>query len=119
MHSRLEFLPRNRATRLSLVAVVALAVIATWLTVPSTVAKAAGTPPPSGTFAMAGGIGGAIDPETGQFSITVPVASVHGNGSAGVDVDLSWQQDRASASVDRSGWGAGWSWGARTWTSPG
>jgi len=77
-------------------------------------AAAADTAPaaPSGGFALHGGLGGEIDPRTGQFSITVPVVKVDGQGTADISIELNWQQERAAASIDRSGWGAGWSVGS-------
>ena len=102
--------PRSRAGRLGLIASVALAVVATWLTVPPPVAMA-DTAPPTGGFALAGGVGGDIDQRTGQLSASVPITTVRGNGQASLAIALTWQQDRAAAGVDRSGWGAGWSMG--------
>jgi RHS repeat-associated protein len=67
---------------------------------------------PTGGFALHGGLGGQIDQRTGQFSISVPLTTVGGRGTAAVSVSLSWQQERAAGSVDRSGWGAGWSIGS-------
>ena len=69
-------------------------------------------PAPSGGFALHGGLGGDVDERTGQFSVRLPIVSVGGEGTAGVSIALDWQQERAAATVDRSGWGAGWSIGS-------
>ena len=87
------------------------------LTVPATRwggqgAAVAATSAPTGGFALAGGLGGSVDPRTGQFSVSLPIATVDGAGGAEVAVGLSWQQSRAATSVDRSGWGAGWTMGS-------
>ena len=79
---------------------------------PGRAAAQAAPAAPSGGFALQGGLGGAVDERTGQFSITVPITTVGGQGTADVSVELNWQQERAAASVDRSGWGAGWSIGS-------
>ncbi len=55
---------------------------------------------------------GSIDERTGLFSVSVPVVSVAGPGSAGVSWSLVWDQARAVDGLDRSGFGAGWSLGA-------
>jgi hypothetical protein len=54
-----------------------------------------------------------VDERTGLFSVSVPVVSVAGpgSGSAGVSWSLVWDQGRAADSVDRSGFGEGWSLG--------
>jgi RHS repeat-associated protein len=65
----------------------------------------------SGAFALGGGVGGQVDPRTGQFSVSVPLAVVTGRGDSGVSFALSWDQSRAGGSVDRFGWGAGWGLG--------
>jgi RHS repeat-associated protein len=101
---------------LSLIAALSSVFSASRLSVPllslATPRAAAATPPANGAFALHGGLGGDIDERTGQFSVTVPVTTVGGQGTAAVSVGLSWQQERAAAGVDRSGWGAGWSIGS-------
>ncbi len=104
--------------RHALVGAVSLALVAVVLVVPSPpAAQAASTP--TGALALGAGMSGRVDPRTGQFSVTVALAHVKGLGQAGVSFDLSWQQDRASASVDRSGWGMGWSLGTTFITTNG
>ena len=66
---------------------------------------------PTGSLALAGGVGGAVDPETGQLTTVVPLADIRGRGDADVQLALTWQQSRAAQTVNRSGWGAGWSLG--------
>ena len=72
-------------------------------------ADAAG--PVSGAIGLGGGLSGSVDQRTGLFSVSVPVASVGGPGSAGVTWSLVWDQARAADSLDRSGFGPGWSLG--------
>ncbi len=72
-------------------------------------ADAAG--PVSGAIGLGGGLSGSVDQRTGLFSVSVPVASVGGPGSAGVTWTLVWDQARAADSLDRSGFGSGWSLG--------
>ena len=115
--------PRPAHVRVPVIALVTLALLATslWATrwpVPAVVslsptrAAAQAAPAPSGGFALHGGINGKVDERTGQFSATVPLTTVSGNSAADVSVALSWQQERAAATIDRSGWGAGWSVGS-------
>ena len=113
MSSRLAVLPvpRSAPARAGVVVAVSLALVATLLSAPPPRA-AAQTVAPNGGFALHGGLGGSVDERTGQFSATVPLTTVRGDGSAGVQIALSWQQTRATAGVDRSGWGAGWSLGS-------
>ncbi len=94
----------------AVVAAVALALVASVLSAPPPIARAA-TPAPTGGFSLGSGLGGTIDPRTGQASAGVPIAVVRGNGHAGIQIQLDWQQERAAAGLDRSGWGAGWSLG--------
>lgn len=115
---------RPAGFRAAAVVVVALALLVTslWATrwpMPAVVSlspsrAAAQTAPaaPSGGLALHGGLGGDVDERTGQFSITVPIVTIDGDGTADVSVQLSWQHERAAASIDRSGWGAGWSIGS-------
>ena len=67
--------------------------------------------PVSGAIGLGGGLSGSVDERTGLFSVSVPVVSVAGPGSAGVTWSLVWDQGRAVDGVDRSGFGAGWSLG--------
>ena len=67
--------------------------------------------PVSGAIGLGGGLSGSVDERTGLFSVSVPVVSVGGPGSAGVTWSLVWDQGRAVDRVDRSGFGAGWSLG--------
>jgi RHS repeat-associated protein len=113
---------RPDGVRAPVIALVTLALLATSLwaarwPVPSVLgplarAAAQAAPAPSGGFALHGGLGGDVDERTGQFSITVPLVTVDGQGTADVSVALNWQQERAAATIDRSGWGAGWSIGS-------
>lgn len=73
--------------------------------------------PVSGAFALGGGLGGQVDPRTGQFSVSMPLVNVPSRGTSGVTMTLSWDQARAGAAVDRYGWGAGWSLGT-TFVAP-
>lgn len=102
--------PRSAYRQALIVVAVSLALLAAFLTVPPPRALAA-TPAPNGAFALHGGLGGAVDERTGQFSTSVPLTTIRGDGHAGISVSLSWQSARATATVDRSGWGAGWSLG--------
>ena len=68
---------------------------------------------------MAGGLGGRVDERTGQFGISMPLVATRGVGAEQVSMSLSWQQGRATASIDRMGWGAGWSLGVSFISSAG
>jgi hypothetical protein len=100
--------PKNPWTgrRVGLVALLALALLASSLVVPRLVPLLAPAPraaaqaaPPSGGFALHGGLGGRVDERTGQMSVMVPLTTVSGQGVADVSVSLSWQQERATAAV--------------------
>ena len=73
--------------------------------------RAGAAGPVSGAIGLGGGLSGSVDERTGLFSVSVPVVSVAGPGSAGVTWSLVWDQGRAVDGVDRSGFGAGWSLG--------
>ena len=116
-------LRRPAGVRAAVAALAALAVLATslWATrwplpavslAPARAAAQTAPTTPSGAFALHGGLGGKVDERTGQFSITAPIITVDGDGTADVSVALDWQQERAAATIDRSGWGAGWSIGS-------
>ena len=75
------------------------------------VASVGAAGPVSGAIGLGGGLSGSVDERTGLFSVSVPVVSVGGPGSAGVTWSLVWDQGRAVDGVDRSGFGAGWSLG--------
>ena len=116
MH-RATSLSRFPHARAALVLATSAALVATALAAPKAVAAkparaAAATSAPTGGFSLAGGLGGSIDPRTGQFSVSVPIATADGTGGAAVAIALSWQQERAAASIDRSGLGAGWTIGS-------
>ncbi|GAA3611298.1 RHS repeat domain-containing protein [Microlunatus ginsengisoli] len=98
----------HRRTLAGVVAAVALALLAVYLVTPPPRASAA-TTAPVGSLSLGTGLSGRVDPRTGEFSVSVPVADIRGIGDAGIAFSLSWQQARATASIDRSGWGAGWS----------
>ncbi len=106
----------GRGTRPPLTLLVTLALVVGLLAVPLAAldglrrVDAAG--PVSGAIGLGGGLSGSIDERTGLFSVSVPVVSVAGPGSAGVSWSLVWDQARAVDGVDRSGFGAGWSLGA-------
>ncbi len=51
--------------------------------------------PVSGAIGLGGGLSGSVDERTGLFSVSVPVVSVAGPGSAGVTWSLVWDQGRA------------------------
>ena len=93
----------NRRTVAWVVAVIALALLAVYLVTPPPRASAA-TPAPVGSLSLGTGLSGRVDPRTGEFSVSAPVADIRGVGDAGISFSLSWQQARATASIDRSGW---------------
>ena len=105
-------LARQPALRLLTVGVVltALYVVAP-AAVPSLLTRAAADQPVSGAFALGGGLGGQVDPRTGQFSLSMPLTTVASRGTSSVTYSLSWDQSRAGAGVDRYEFGAGWSLG--------
>ena len=109
---------RWRPLRLFLVAVV---ITTLYVFVPAVVVSLlpkAAAAPVSGAFALGDGVGGSLDDRTGQFSVSAPLVKVLGRGSADLTLSLTWEQARAGASLDRYGFGAGWSLGA-TFTVPG
>ncbi len=75
-------------------------------------ARADGDQPVSGAFNLGGGLAGAVDERTGQFSVSLPLVSVASRGDSDVSFSLSWVQSRAGNGVDRLGWGEGWSLGS-------
>ncbi|GAA3633039.1 RHS repeat protein [Microlunatus ginsengisoli] len=94
--------------------VIGALVVSLYVVVPALAGRlqpAAADQPVSGAFALGGGLGGSIDPRTGQFSISVPLITVASEGTSGVTYTLDWNQARAGAGVDRYGFGAGWSFG--------
>ena len=105
--------PRSTRARRALAALTTSALVATALSVPTSLwtgaahAHAAAASA-TGSFSLAGGPAGRVDPRTGQMSLSVSLGT---SGAAAVPVVLTWQQLRAAASIDRSGWGAGWSIG--------
>jgi len=105
---------RAARRRGSLVLAVTSALVASLLvpvvTVRSAAPAAAG--PVSGAIGLGDGVSGSVDERTGMFSASVPLVTVGGPGSAGVAWSLVWEQSRAEALLDRSGFGAGWSLGA-------
>lgn len=110
--------PRVRVAarwRAPLIVIVSLALLAAALAVPpgapGSPSPAAAAGPVSGAIGLGGGISGTVDERTGLFSIAVPVASIGGRGSAGIDLSLLYEQSRAVGGVDRSGFGPGWSLG--------
>ena len=104
----------NRSRR-PLSFVVSVALVAGLLVFPvaalGPVASVGAAGPVSGAIGLGGGLSGSVDERTGLFSVSVPVVSVAGPGSAGVTWSLVWDQGRAVDGVDRSGFGAGWSLG--------
>ena len=90
-----------------------LALLAAVLVVPPVPGglPSAAAAPVSGAIGLGGGVSGSIDERTGLFSVSVPVASIRGRGSAGVDLSLVYEQARAVGGVDRSGFGPGWALG--------
>ena len=75
-------------------------------------ARADGDQPVSGAFNLGGGLAGAVDERTGQFSVSLPLVKVASRGDSDVSFSLSWVQSRAGNGVDRLGWGEGWSLGS-------
>ena len=111
-------LARWRTLRLLLVVAV---ITSLYVSVPAavgTLLPKAAADPVSGAFALGDGVGGSIDARTGQFSVSAPLVKVVGRGSADLTLKLTWEQARAGASLDRYGFGAGWSIGA-TFVDPG
>src|SRR4051812_4624124 len=102
-------------TRSALIIAVTVAVVATMfvapIAAPRTLPRADAAGPVSGAIGLGGGLAGSVDERTGLFSVSVPVASVGGPGSAGVTWTLDWDQARAASGLDRSGFGPGWSLG--------
>src|SRR5262245_66679420 len=79
--------------------------------VPRLMPRASAAGAVSGAIGLGGGLSGSVDEQTGLFSVSVPVVSVGGPGSAGVSWSLVWDQARAAGGLDRSGFGPGWSLG--------
>ena len=105
-------LSRRRGLRLLVVAAVITSLYVTvpvWA--PQLLPHARADQPVSGAFALGGGVGGQVDPRTGQFSVSLPLTTVASRGTSSVTYNLSWDQSRAGAGVDRYGFGAGWSLG--------
>src|SRR5919198_2270767 len=106
---------RAARRRGSLVLTVTSAMVASLLVplaVVRSAAPAAAAGPVSGAIGLGDGVSGSVDERTGMFSASVPLVTVGGPGSAGVAWSLVWEQSRAVAGLDRSGFGAGWSLGA-------
>ncbi|HEX3816426.1 MAG TPA: hypothetical protein VHX59_26595, partial [Mycobacteriales bacterium] len=93
-------------------AVAMILVVSTWVAVSVGVtAPARADQPVSGAFALGGGVGGSIDPRTGQFSVSVPLVSVASRGDSSVSFTLGWDQSLAGIGLDRFGFGGGWGLG--------
>jgi len=102
---------RNRpALVIGATAVLVVGVLVAPVSVSGGLARAAAGPV-SGAIGLGGGLSGSVDQRTGLFSVSVPVVSVGGPGSAGVSWSLVWDQARAAGGLDRSGFGPGWSLG--------
>ena len=91
--------------------VVGALIASAYLVVPAAVG---GQPPAhadgavSGAFALGGGMGGPVDPRTGQFSVSIPPVNVASRGDSGIQMNLSWDQGRSKAgSIARAGAAAG------------
>ena len=67
--------------------------------------------PVSGAFTLGGGLGGSIDSRTGQFGVSLPLVDIASRGGSDISMNLSWDQARAGAGIDRAGFGGGWSLG--------
>lgn len=80
--------------------------------IPALLPRARADQPVSGAFALGGGVGGGIDPRTGQFSVSVPLVTVASRGDSSVSLTLGWDQARAGIGLDRFGFGGGWGLGA-------
>ncbi len=107
-----ERLARRRMLRLIVAAaLIVSAYVVAPIAVPGMATRAAADQPVSGAFTLGGGVGGSIDPRTGMFSVSMPLVNVASRGGSGVTMTLGWDQARAGSSVDRYGWGAGWSLG--------
>ena len=79
--------------------------------IPALLPRARADQPVSGAFALGGGVGGGIDPRTGQFSVSVPLVNVASRGDSSVSLTLGWDQARAGIGLDRFGFGGGWGLG--------
>jgi hypothetical protein len=105
-------LSRRKPLRAALATVL---VVSTWVAVtvavPALLPQARADQPVSGAFALGGGVGGGIDPRTGQFSVSVPLVTVASRGDSSVSLTLGWDQARAGAGLDRLGFGGGWGLG--------
>src|SRR5436190_20987736 len=93
-------------TRSALIIAVTVALVATMfvapIAAPRTLPRAVAAGPVSGAIGLGGGLSGSVDERTGLFSVSLPVASVGGPGSAGVTWTLVWYQAGASRAVHRS-----------------
>ncbi len=92
-------------------AVVVAAYVVVPVTSPAFLPTAAAAQPVSGAFALGGGLDGSIDPRTGRFSISLPLTTIDGTGSADLSLSLGWDQARAGLGLDRYGFGGGWGLG--------
>jgi RHS repeat-associated protein len=92
-------------------AVLVVGVLVAPVSVSGVLPSAVAAGPVSGAIGLGGGLSGSVDERTGLFSVSVPVVSVGGPGSAGVSWSLVWDQGRAAGGLDRSGFGPGWSLG--------
>ncbi|MFF7183621.1 hypothetical protein [Streptomyces sp. NPDC008121] len=61
----------------------------------------------SGAVALGGGASGSISEQTGAFTTVLPLVSLPGRGSMGVELALSYGQGAAAAGADRHGLGQG------------
>ncbi|MFF7182976.1 RHS repeat-associated core domain-containing protein [Streptomyces sp. NPDC008121] len=61
----------------------------------------------SGAVAMGGGATGSISEQTGAFQTVLPLVSLPGRGSTGVELALAYDQTAAGAGADRHGLGQG------------
>jgi RHS repeat-associated protein len=86
----------------------AVAAAPAWAAAPGAGAAPA---PVSNAFALGGGLSGQIDPRTGAFQASLPLAGVAGRAGAGLSLTLSYDQSLAAQGTDRFGLGAGWSLG--------
>jgi RHS repeat-associated protein len=70
------------------------------------------TPAPvSNSFAMGGGLSGAIDERTGAFQASFPLVALGDRDGVGASFSLGYDQSLAAQGTDRFGLGAGWTLG--------
>ncbi|MFF7183607.1 hypothetical protein, partial [Streptomyces sp. NPDC008121] len=85
-------------------AVTTVPVVTAAASVPAAVSSPAGV---SGAVVLGGGASGSVSEQTGAFAMVLPLVSLAGRGSMGVELALSYGQGAAAAGADRHGLGQG------------